>query len=219
MSIDLLRSFAQTLSLSLTEKQLEQLAAYARCVWEKKDFLNLTSVQTEEEIFTRHLADGLVVAAKITKLCPHQTEQPLAIADVGSGAGYIGFTLAIALPSTHITCVESLEKRCSFMNWALLKTGLPNLRVQKARLGQDVHTQFDIVTERAMGQLVDILPICLNVVKPGGFFIAYQGEHPQTQNASLPSGSVLLEAACYQLPCADNRKRHVVVFSKGEKYV
>lgn len=217
MSIDLLRSFAQTLSLTLTERQVEQLSVYAQCVWEKKDFLNLTSVETKEEIFTRHLADGLVVAAKIKKLCTHQTEQPLTIADVGSGAGYIGFTLAVALPNAHITCVESLEKRCSFMNWALLKTGLANLRIQKARLGQEVHSQFDVVTERAMGQLPDILPICMAIVKPNGFFIAYQGESPQTQDVVLPSGTVLSGVERYQLPCSDNKKRHIVVFSRKGK--
>ena len=217
MPADLLRSFAQELSLSLDEKQLAQLTCYAQCVWEKKDFLNLTSVENLDEIFTRHLADGLVAAAKIAKFLAKKPITAFTLADVGSGAGYIGFTLAVALPQAKVTCIESLEKRCSFMNWAALKASLPNLRVQKARLGQEVHAQFDVVTERAMGQLPDILPICMQVVKPGGIFLAYQGQYPQTQNVSLPKETVLLGVERYTLPYLDNKQRHIVLFSKEPK--
>lgn len=215
MSAEILRSFAKTLSLSLDETQLAKLSAYAQCVWDKKDSLNLTSVENKEEIFARHLADGLVAAAKLTQLLGNRPPKEITLADVGSGAGYIGFTLAVSLPHAQVTCVESLEKRCAFMNWALLKAGISNLRIQKARLGQDALAQFDAVTERAMGQLTDILPICMQVVKPGGFFLAYQGEHPQTQHNALPAQTVLSEVENYQLPCQDNKKRHLAVFAKG----
>lgn len=215
MSAEILRSFAKTRSLPLDENQLSQLSLYAQCVWDKKDSLNLTSVENQEEIFARHLADGLVAAAKIAQLFANAPSKTITIADVGSGAGYIGFTLAASLPQAQIVCIESLEKRCAFMNWAALKAGFSNLHVQKARLGQDVLTQFDVVTERAMGQLVDILPICMQVVKPGGFFLAYQGEHPQTQNLMLPTQTILKDVESYPLPCADNKKRHLAIFAKG----
>lgn len=219
MSAEILRSFAKTRSLPLDENQLSQLSLYAQCVWDKKDSLNLTSVENQEEIFARHLADGLVAAAKIAQLFANAPLKTITIADVGSGAGYIGFTLAVALPQAQITCIESLEKRCAFMNWAALKAGISNLRVQKARLGQDTLAQFDVVTERAMGQLSDILPVCMQVVKPGGFFIAYQGEHPQAQEVALPAQTVLIGVERYPLPCQDNKKRHLALFAKGGSHV
>ncbi|MBO4674492.1 MAG: 16S rRNA (guanine(527)-N(7))-methyltransferase RsmG, partial [Elusimicrobiaceae bacterium] len=206
--------FAKQLSLSLSTKQLGQLTAYAKCVWEKKDFLNLTSVQTFDEIFTRHLADGLVAASQIAAVSSTKKWETPQIADVGSGAGYIGFTLAITLPQAKVTCIESLEKRCSFMNWAALKIGISNLSVKNARLGQGNSLQFDSVTERAMGQLPDIVDICMDVVKPGGIFLAYQGEHPQTHDCILPQNSFVQGEFEYYLPCADNKKRHIVLFEK-----
>ena len=215
MSAEMLHSFAETLSLPLEEKQLSQLFCYSQCIWDKKDSLNLTSVDNQEEIFTRHLADGLIAAAKIKQLFTPFPSKELTIADVGSGAGYIGFTLAIALPHAQITCVESLEKRCAFMNWAIFKTNISNLRIKKARLGQDPLPQFDVVTERAMGQLVDILPICMQAVKPGGFFLAYQGEHPFPQNQPLPAQTILMNMESYQLPHYNNKKRHLALFAKG----
>ena len=209
-----LLSFAQALSLSLTTQQRTQLTTYANCVWEKKDFLNLTSVETLEEIFNRHLADGFIAAAQIQSLTLLKKLENITIGDVGSGAGYIGFALAIALPQARVTCVESLEKRCGFMNWAALKSGITNIQVKKARLGQGTHFQFDFVTERAMGKLEDILTICLSAVKPGGIFLAYQGNTPPVRDNALPNGTVILKRKAYTLPCNDGRERYLAIFEK-----
>ena len=54
--------FAASLGLELAPEQLDTLVRYADLVWEKKDFLNLTSVANKEEIFTRHICDGLAPA-------------------------------------------------------------------------------------------------------------------------------------------------------------
>lgn len=201
-----LLKFAAQLSLPLTQAQAEQLVAYAWCVWEKKDFLNLTSAQTFEEVLSRHICDGLVAAAQVHKLglCNAQ------LADVGAGCGYIGMTLTIALPQAHVTLVESLEKRCKFMNWAALQTGITNARVKQARLGQGTNFAFDLVTERAMGTLPDIVEICLDAVKDGGIFMAFQGENPQT--AAVCTGK-FVEDRAYQLPC-DTKTRHLILFRK-----
>ncbi len=212
----LLASFAAEHGLPLTPQQSDKLVQYAQRVWEKKDLLNLTSVSGVEEIVSRHLCDGLAAAAKINAMAHVKNlTQPL-LADMGSGAGYIGITLAVALPQAQVTLVESLQKRCAFMNWALLQLGV-NAKVKNVRLGQGTRFAFDFVTERAMGQLPDILALCLNAVKPGGVFVAFQGEHPQTQ-ACDPSkyGAALLGVERYTLPC-DDKKRHLALFGKHEE--
>lgn len=209
-----LQTFASSLGLSVSQQQLAQLEAYAKCVWQKKEFLNLTSVENLEEIYLRHLADGAVAAAKISALCRIKNIETPDIADVGAGAGYIGFALAVLLPQARVTAVESLEKRCAFMNWAVMQTGIKNLHIKKARLGQGKQKTFDFVTERAMGQLPDILEICMDAVKENGMFIAFQGEHPQAQNCKLPAQTVLLGVEPYSLPCQDNKKRHLALFGK-----
>ena len=209
-----LTDFAATLNLPLSQKQAEQMLSYANLVWNKKDFLNLTSAADLNEVLTRHICDGLTAAAKINgfihakkMLCPQ-------VADVGAGAGYIGITTALALPHVQVTLVESIEKRCSFMNWAIMQLGIKNTKVKQARLGQGTAFAFDFVTERAMGQLPDILEICLGALKAGGVFIAYQGEHPQADMCHPEKyQGVLLGVERYNLP-DDNKKRHLVLFGK-----
>ncbi len=201
-----LSNFAAQLGLPLTPTQVEKLLAYAHCVWEKKDFLNLTGAQSFQEVLERHICDGLVAAAQLQTLCKELAAPQLA--DAGAGCGYIGLTVAVALPHAHVTLIESLERRCKFMNWAALTAGIPNSTVKNARLGQGTQFSFDALTERAMGQLPDIFDICTGAVKPGGYFMAFQGEHPQTV-AQTP-----LRQIPYTLPC-DNRPRYLVVFKKA----
>ena len=199
-----LLEFAAQIGLPLTTAQAEQLVAYARCVWEKKDFLNLTSAQTFEEVLSRHMA-----AKQVEKLGLAAAQ----LADVGAGCGYIGMSLAIALPQAKVTLVESLEKRCKFMNWAALQAAIPNVQVKQARLGQGTRFAFDLVTERAMGPLPDILPICLDAVAAGGIFMAFQGENPQMPEV-IPANGQFIEDQAYQLP-QDSRTRHLVLFRKN----
>ena len=186
-----LTNYAAQIGLPLTQAQGEKLLAYARCVWDKKDVLNLTSAATFDEVVGRHICDGLTAAAEMQKHFPVQTA--LQLADMGAGCGYIGMTLAVALPQAHVTLVESLEKRCKFMNWA----------------GQGTHFAFDVVTERAMGQLPDIFAICMDAVKPGGIFMAFQGAHPQEVTGHAP-----LVQQKYTLP-GDNTPRYLVLFKKS----
>ena len=199
-------NFAQQSGLPLTPAQAEKLLAFATCVWEKKDFLNLTSAQSFEEVIQRHLCDGLAVAAYIQRVC--QAVSAPQRADAGAGCGYIGMTVAVALPRAHVTLIESLEKRCKFMNWAALTVGIPNVRIKNARLGQGTLFSFDALTERAMGQLPAIFDSCISAVKPGGYFIAFQGAHPQAV------GQAPVAQIPYTLPC-DNQPRYLVVFKKN----
>lgn len=204
-----LLKFAAQIELPLTPAQAEQLVAYARCVWEKKDVLNLTSAQTFEEVLSRHICDGLVAAKQVEKLGLSAAQ----LADVGAGCGYIGMTLAVALPQATVTLVESLEKRCKFMNWAALQTGIPNVHIKQTRLGQGTQFAFDLVTERAMGTLPDIIRICLAAVKAGGIFMPFQGESPQLGQLPLIEAQ-LVEDNIYQLP-QDSKTRHLILFRKN----
>lgn len=209
-----LTDFAKTLNLPLTRVQAEKMLAYANLVWGKKDFLNLTSAADLNEVITRHICDGLTAAAKINGLIHAKKVASPQVADVGAGAGYIGITVALALPEIQVTLVESIEKRCSFMNWALMQLGVKNAKVKQARLGQGTAFAFDFVTERAMGQLPDILEICLSALKPGGVFIAFQGEHPQADMCHPEKyQGILLGVERYTLP-DDDKKRHLALFGR-----
>ena len=207
-----LLDFARQIGLSLTPPQAQTLVDYATLVWQKKDFLNLTSAADLNEVLLRHLCDGLQAAVCVQQQAAQKQLETFSLIDAGSGAGYIGLTLAVALPQAHVTLVESIEKRCAFLNWAILHLKLKNVTVKQMRLGEQKEVQADFVTERAMGQLPDILKICLATVKPGGLFIAFQGEHPHP-TPQLPPGTTRLAEIAYSL-LSDDKTRYLVLFEK-----
>ncbi|MBR4355223.1 MAG: 16S rRNA (guanine(527)-N(7))-methyltransferase RsmG [Elusimicrobiaceae bacterium] len=207
-----LLDFAARIGLTLQPNQADALCQYAQLVWQKKNLLNLTSAADLEEVILRHICDGLQGASQACQFYPRET---YSIMDAGAGAGYIGLTMAIALPQAQITLVESIEKRCAFMNWVLLKLGLKNARIKNLRLGEQKELQADLVTERAMGQLPDILGICAGAVKPGGIFMAYQGEKSQAATVSTEKYHLkFIQEISYSLP-ADTKTRHLAFFKKN----
>ncbi len=207
-----LLDFASKLGLVLTEKSVILLLQYADLVWQKKDMLNLTSVVDKNEIITRHICDGLAAAAFIAPKIAGKND--FSIADMGSGAGYIGLTIAIVLPDLQVSLIESLERRCAFLNWASMKLGLKNVTVVNIRLGQQKVGPFDIVTERAMGKINDILPLVSSTVKTGGSFIAYQSCKKEADNALLRQLAMQEQPEfVYRLP-AEDKERYLAVFDK-----
>ena len=131
-----LTEFAQTLGLPLTPAQADTLLKYAELVLQKKDFLNLTGAADLAELVNRHLCDGLVCAAKIYAMAKIKGLDTFTAADVGAGAGFIGLTFAVALPHAQVTLVESIEKRCAFMNWAALNANIKNAKIKNGILPQ-----------------------------------------------------------------------------------
>lgn len=211
--MNLKNDFLDSLNLNLTAAQLELLQKYADLVWDKKDSINLTSVGNKEEIMQRHIADGLIAAAEIKKL---SSGNIVKAADYGAGAGYIGIAVKIALDFCEISLIESLEKRCMFMNWVIMKLGLKNINVINARARASSHTDiFDFTMERAMGKIDEVLPLCTAELKEGGYFIAYQG---------LDCGYSVVESEKsfmkedyihnYNLPF-DDKTRKLIIFKKN----
>ena len=172
-------SFARENGLTLSVQAADKLLAYATRVLDKKPQLNLTGAATLEEITCRHLCDGIVAAGQVARLAHLAGQELMTVTDAGAGAGFIGLTVAAALPQARVTLAESLAKRCTFLNWVVLQEKFTNVTVKNVRLGQHPLPQADYVVQRAMGQLPDILEICLSALKPGGVFLAYQGQLPQ----------------------------------------
>ncbi len=209
-----LTDFARQHGLELTPQAAGTLLSYATRVLEKKTQLNLTGADTLEEIVNRHLCDGLFGAAQIARLAQERELARFSVIDAGSGAGFIGLAIACALPQAQVFLVESLVKRCAFLNWIILKEKITNACVKNVRLGQtSALSPADFVTERAMGQLPDILGLCLSAVKPGGVFLAYQGQTPQPSQPEI-YGAKLEAVLPYQLP-QDKQAKHLVLCRKA----
>ncbi len=118
--------------------------------------------------------------------------------DVGSGGGLPGMALAIARPHWHITMLDSLQKRCTFVNHAISTLVLPNAATLWARAeeaGQEAthREQYTVVVARAVAELRVLAEYCMPFVAPpgghggpsqGGVWVAAKGPAPDAEVAS-----------------------------------
>lgn len=125
---------------SLTAEQSTALERHYELLERWNKVLNLTSIRSLAQAVERHYCESVFLA---TKLPPGR----LSIADIGSGAGFPGFPIAIMRPESSVALIESHQRKAVFLREA--SRGLPNIRVVAAR-AEDVLERFDWVVSRAV---------------------------------------------------------------------
>jgi len=96
--------------------------------------------------------------------------------DIGTGAGFPGMILAFGLPNTHVTLVEPLSKRASFLQFIKADLELKNVTVVKKRVEQMEPKIFDMITSRAVTETKMLLNLSENFRDANTKFLFYKGE-------------------------------------------
>jgi len=130
--------------------QLADLDRFLALLTERNGHLNLVGPSALAAFWLRHAYDS----AQLLQLAP----EALVWADLGAGAGFPGLILAILLkdrPGAHVHLIESMAKRCRFLEEVCSALALP-ATVHNAR-AEDLELKVDVVTARAVAPLVKLL--------------------------------------------------------------
>lgn len=125
---------------ALTPEQEAALEAHLELLMRWNRSLNLTAIRSREEAIERHYCESLFLGARLPA-------GALRIADVGSGAGFPGFPVAVLRPECSVTLIESHQRKAVFLREASRK--VPNVRVL-AKRAENVGETFDWVISRAV---------------------------------------------------------------------
>ena len=143
----------------------------------------------------KHLLDSLAVRAHL---------RGLAVADVGSGAGFPGLPLAIADPDRRFTLVESTGKKAKFLSHVVARLELPNVEVVPLRAeSYKPPRPFDSVIARALGPLAEFVRVAGHLAARSGRLLAMKGKVPESEIQALPAGWKAARGA----PCRRPRTR------------
>ena len=96
-------------------------------------------------------------------------------ADIGTGAGYPGLILAMALRDVKSYLIEPRIKRVSFLNFVKATLKLDNLTVICSRVEQVKDLQVDLITSRAVTNTSLLLDITKNIKKENSSYLFYKG--------------------------------------------
>ena len=99
-----------------------------------------------------------------------------------------GLALAAALPHAEVDLIESVGRKCAFMERAADEAGISNARVVNTRseewAGGDGRESYDAVTARAVGRLSTLAELASPLLKDGGVLVAWKGKRDEEEEAA-----------------------------------
>ncbi len=205
--------YAAELGWQLTKEQLNQFVLYETLLMEWNQRMNLTAIREPELIRQRHFFDSLSCATVTKDL------NGLALADVGTGAGFPGVPLKILYPQLRLTLIESVAKKTQFLTAVVAALGLSDVNILAERvevLGQQVlhRGQYDWVVARGVAKLRVLVEYLLPLCRIGGHVLAQKGDNAAAEMedaaaaiATLGGASPILQSI--QMP--NRAKDHYLV--------
>ncbi len=214
--LNTLSAGAAEIGVRLGKVELDLFAAYHRelLLWNRR--INLVSEKSAREIIIRHFVDSLTPAPWIAR-------PKGALIDLGSGGGFPGIPLRIALPALQLTLVESSRKKTSFLSHIVRTLALGNITVVRERVealfGEKACAgRFDTVVSRAAFKLPELIRLSSFFLAPGGLLIAMKGPDPQEEMAEAET--FLAAAGMVGEACRDVRlpgmdlSRKIIVYKR-----
>lgn len=173
-----------------------------------------TAIREPERAARLHLADSL---AALDLAAIGAAER---IADLGSGAGFPGLPLAVALPAAAVDLVESQRRKCDFLQHACAAAEIENARVVcvraeewRAGIGRN-----DVVVVRALAARPVVLEYAAPLLRPGGTLVDWRGRRDALQERAAACAAEQLGLGLVEVrhvePYPGARDHHLHVYEK-----
>ena len=163
----------QTLTGASPERMAD-LVIFLERLTEANAVMNLVGPDSLPDFWNRHAWDS----AQLLDLAPEAKTW----ADLGAGAGFPGVVLAILLkdrPGAHIWLIDSLQKRCRFLQTIVDELALPATVIWGRAEEQTV--KVDVVTARAVAPMEKLLGYAQPYLSRGAQAVFLKGEKAEAE--------------------------------------
>jgi 16S rRNA (guanine527-N7)-methyltransferase len=173
-----------------------------------------TAIRGRDEAARSHVADSLVA------LELEAVRGASRIADLGSGAGFPGLALAIALPPAEVFLVESQRRKCEFLERICTAAGVENAHVvcSRAEEWSEGAVRNDVVVARALAPQTVVLEYAAPLLRIGGTLVDWRGRRDPSAERAAEQAADLLGLHRQEIrrvtPFEDATDRHLHVFTK-----
>ena len=200
-----------TLAAGLAELGIElpadaqtKLLAFRDLLLKWNKTYNLTALRDPAQAIPLHLLDSLAIL-------PHVGNG--ALLDVGSGGGLPAIPLAIVRPELSVSMVDTVQKKTTFLQQAVIELGLTNAAVYHARV-EKMNGQYAQISSRAFSELGLFVELTRHLLAPGGRWLAMKGVRPDDEIASLPADISVEAIIPLTVPGVD-AERHLIIMKAG----
>jgi 16S rRNA (guanine527-N7)-methyltransferase len=176
-----------------------------------------SAVTDRERAWKVHVADslsGLELAA---------VAEEGRICDLGSGAGFPGLPLAAALPEARVDLLDSISRKCAFLERAIAASRLANVGVVCARAEEwargEGRERYELVAARAVGRLSTLAELASPLLGEGGHLLAWKGRRDPDEEVELERAAEALAMEPVEIrwvgPYAGSENRHLHLVRKS----
>ncbi|MBD2311504.1 16S rRNA (guanine(527)-N(7))-methyltransferase RsmG [Desertifilum sp. FACHB-1129] len=179
---EMTQQWQNTLGWEPSAAQQQQFQQLYALILEGNTRLNLTRITQPDEFWEKHLWDSLRGIKGWL-----QADTLAKAIDIGTGAGFPGIPMALVLPQTQVTLLDSVRKRMAFLTSLLREMGVQNATAVVGRaeaVGQlpQYREKYDVAMIRAVAAAPVCAEYALPLLKVGGKAVLYRG-HWTTEEA------------------------------------
>jgi 16S rRNA (guanine527-N7)-methyltransferase len=165
---------AELMNISLSDKQIQQLLRYLSLILKWNRIYNLSAIRDPIESVKKHLLDSLSIIHFV---------QPGLLLDVGSGAGLPGIVIAIMKPETEVFVLDSVGKKCRFMQAVKSELALENLSVVNSRVESfKSKKSFSQITSRAFAEASKTIQLTKHLLEENGRYLLMKGSNIEEED-------------------------------------
>jgi len=176
-----------------------------------------TAIRDVERATRMHIADSLAAL----ELEPIGAAER--IADLGSGAGFPGIPLAIAVPTAEVSLVESQRRRCEFLERICSAADIKNARAiwSRAEDWREGMAANDVVVARALAAQPVVLEYAAPLLRLGGALVDWRGRRAPAEETVAERAAAMLGMRWTQVRAVaafeGANEHHVHVFLKVDE--
>lgn len=209
---------ARAIGVTLDAQQAGALLRFRDLLVEANRRFNLTALTDDASILALHFLDSLTAVQVIRDL---KAGAALELIDVGTGGGFPGIPLKIALPELRVTLMDSTAKKVQFCAEVIHTLGLRDIRAIQDRAEEAGHRlehreRYDVVIARAVAPMPTLAEYLLPLARVGGTCIAMKGSGAQVEatraaGAIAKLGGAIATVTPVSLPGRDERRALIVI--------
>lgn len=170
------------MGLELTPPVLAAIDAHVRLLTAWGRHVNLTAIREPTLVVRLHVLDSLAAVRPVRERLGSVTS----LVDIGSGGGYPGIPLALALGVRRLSLVDSVGRKARFLEVAGAATaaamgdGAPRVEVLAERAetlaASARRATWDVATVRAVGSVAECAELGLPLVRVDGWLVCWKRE-------------------------------------------
>ena len=142
---------------NVSRETFENLEKYENVLRKWQKSINLVAKSTLDDIWGRHFQDSLQLLGSLNNV-----SRETVMVDLGSGAGFPGMVLSIAMDHP-IHLIESDQRKCAFLRDVSRETSA-TAQIHNDRI-ENVAIQANIITSRAFASIAKTLEISAHMLQ------------------------------------------------------